>query len=98
VDIVILMLGSNDMKRTFHATDSRRQWLRSAYLMIPITAYFAGAFFSEYLGKSVKKLHLLRWDTILIGIEVIVVMVLGFLPASVPDQICQIALNFICSM
>lgn len=75
-----------------------RQWSRAAYLIIPITAYFAGAFFSEYLGKSVKKFHLLRWDTILVGIEVLVIIALGMLPESAPDQICQIALNFICSM
>lgn len=75
-----------------------RDWSRAAYLILPITAYFAGAFFSEYLGKSVKKFHFLRWDTILIGIEVAVVIVLGALPKSAPDQICQVALNFICSM
>jgi Predicted membrane protein len=68
------------------------------YLLIPISAYFAGAFFSEYMGKSVKKLHFLRWDTILIGVEIIAVVILGLLPKSVPDQVCQIALNFICSM
>ena len=67
-------------------------------LLIPISAYFAGAFFSEYMGKSVKKLHFLRWDTILVGVEMISVVILGCLPASVPDQVCQIALNFICSM
>ena len=75
-----------------------KQWSRAAYLIIPITAYFAGAFFSEYLGKSVKKFHLLRWDTILVVIEVLVIIALGMLPESAPDQICQIALNFICSM
>ncbi len=73
-------------------------WTKAAYLIIPITAYFAGAFLSEYLGKSVKKIHFLRWDTVLIGIEIIVVIVLGVLPKNAPDQICQIALNFICSM
>ena len=68
------------------------------YLLIPISEYFAGAFFSEYMGKSVKKLHFLRWDTILVGLETVAVTTLGLLPASVPDQVCQIALNFICSM
>ena len=68
------------------------------YLLIPISAYFAGAFFSEYMGKSVKKLHFLRWDTILVGLEMTAVIILGLLPKSVPDQVCQVALNFICSM
>lgn len=71
---------------------------KAGYLLIPITAYFAGAFVSEYLGKTVKRFHFLRWDTMLIGIEILVVIVLGLLPAKVPDQITQIVLNFICSM
>lgn len=76
----------------------QQEWQKAAYLLIPITAYFAGAFVSEYLGKTVKRLHFLRWDTLLVGIEIVTVMILGLLPASVPDQIPQIALNFICSM
>ena len=68
------------------------------YLLLPIGAYFLGAFVSEYLGKSVKRFHFLRWDTILIGIEILTVAALGFLPGKAPDQICQVALNFICSM
>lgn len=76
----------------------QQRWLDAAYLLIPIGAYFLGAFVSELLGKTVKRFHLLRWDTLLIGIEILVVLALGFLPASAPDQICQVALNFICSM
>ena len=80
-----LALGSGDFSR-------------AAYLLIPISAYFFGAFISEYLGKTVKQLHFLRWDTILIGIEVIAVILLGLLPAEAPDQISQVVLNLICSM
>lgn len=76
----------------------QRRWVDAAYLLIPIGAYFLGAFVSEYLGKTVKRFHLLRWDTVLIGIEVLVVLGLGFLPREAPDQITQVALNFICSM
>ncbi len=74
------------------------KWKEAAYLLVPIGSYFIGAFVSEYLGKTVKRFQLLRWDTILIGIEALVVLGLGFLPKSAPDQICQVALNFICSM
>ena len=48
--------------------------------------------------RTRRRLRLLRWDTLLIGIEAAVVLALGFLPENAPDQICQIALNFICSM
>ncbi len=73
-------------------------WHKALYLLVPIGAYFFGAFLSEFLGKTVKKLRLLRWDTILIGFEAVAALLLGFLPEHAPDQICQIALNFICSM
>ena len=73
-------------------------WPRAGYLLIPISAYFAGSFFSEHLGKTVKRLHFLRWGTMFIGIELLTVLLLGAMPENWPDQICQIALNFICSM
>ncbi len=76
----------------------RGKFLAAAYYLIPIGAYFLGAVVSEVLASSVKKLGIFRWDTILIGFEVVVTIVLGFLPASSPDQITQVALNFICSM
>ena len=74
------------------------EWMKSAYLLIPIGSYFLGALLSEWMGKTVKRFHFLRWDTILIGFEILTVIFLGLLPADAPDQICQIMLNFICSM
>ncbi|MBR1811081.1 MAG: DUF1275 domain-containing protein [Clostridia bacterium] len=74
------------------------EWKRAVYYLIPMSAYFLGAALSEYLSKRVKKLHLLRWDTLLIGFEILVVFLLGLLPESAPVQITQVALNFICSM
>ena len=74
------------------------EWRQAAYLLIPISSYFLGAFLSEWLGKTVKRFHFLRWDTILVGFEILTVIFLGLLPADAPDQICQVLLNFICSM
>lgn len=73
-------------------------WNKALYLLIPISAYFAGAILSEFLAKRVKKFHILRWDTILVGFEIPVAIMLGALPEDAPDQICQVTLNFICSM
>ncbi|MBQ9887595.1 MAG: DUF1275 domain-containing protein [Lachnospiraceae bacterium] len=75
-----------------------KNWARAGYLLVPIGAYFLGSFVSEYLGKTVKRLHIFRWDTYLIAIEAAAVIILGLLPKEAPDQICQITLNFICSM
>ena len=54
-------------------------WSRAAYLLIPISSYFIGTMVSEYLALKIKKYGKLRWDTILIGIEIITVIILGLL-------------------
>ncbi len=76
----------------------KRNWLKGFYFIIPIMAYMGGAFLSELLPKPVKKMGLLRWDTYLIGFEIIVLFIIGFIPLSAPDQIVQVLINFICSM
>jgi hypothetical protein len=35
----------------------------AAYLTLPISAYLFGSFHSEWMGKPVTLLNLLRWDT-----------------------------------
>ena len=74
------------------------EWKKALYYLIPITAYIAGSFVSELLPGPIKHKTSLRWDTLLIAFEMIVVVVLGFLPESLPVQISQVAVNFIASM
>ena len=74
------------------------QWFHALYFVIPITAYCVGTMLSEVLPGYVKKSHLIRWDTLLIVIEILAVIFLGFLPESAPVQITQVLINFICSM
>lgn len=74
------------------------QWQRGFYYLIPITAYFAGAVVSEALPSGIRRRRFLRWDTWLIGFEILVLFILGFLPLSLPAQIVQVTINFICSM
>lgn len=74
------------------------EWKKALYYLIPIAAYIAGAFVSELLPGPIKHKTSIRWDTFLIGFEMLAVIVLGFLPDSLPVQISQIAVNFIASM
>ncbi len=75
-----------------------RKWVEGFYYLIPITAYMLGSFMSEILPNPIKHRFSIRWDTILISIEMLVVLFLGFVPESAPVQISQIAINFIASM
>lgn len=74
------------------------QWQSAVYYLIPISAYLAGAFVSELLPNPVKHHLPMRWDTLLIAIEMLAVVGLGFVPESAPVQISQVVINFIASM
>ena len=73
-------------------------WNGALYYLIPIGAYILGAVVSELLPNPVKHRLAVRWDTLLIAVEMIVIVMLGFLPESAPVQISQVAVNFIASM
>ncbi len=74
------------------------KWHNAVYYLIPMSAYLLGAIVSEAVPRPIKRRHLIRWDTLLILIEMITVVLLGFLPESTPFQVSQVAINFICSM
>ena len=71
---------------------------QAIYYLIPISAYLAGAFISEIFPNPVKHNLLIRRDTLLIGVEILVVIFPGFIPDSFPVQISQVAINFIASI
>ena len=74
------------------------RWSQAAYYLIPMSAYLLGTIVSEAVPKPLRRTHLMRWDTLLTLIEIIAVIVVGFIPRSAPDQICQVIINFICAM
>ena len=73
-------------------------WSGALYYLIPISAYILGAVVSELLPNPIKHRLAVRWDTLLIAVEMLVIVMLGFVPESAPVQISQVAVNFIASM
>lgn len=76
----------------------KAEWAKAWYYIIPMSAYLMGAIISEAVAGPVRKLSKVRWDTVLIFIEIVAVIVLGFIPETAPYQIAQVTINFICSM
>ncbi len=73
-------------------------WRGALYYFIPLAAYLAGTVLSESIAGPVKKLQFLRWDTLFVLLEMLAVLYLWGLPEEAPDQITQVATNFICAM
>ena len=68
------------------------------YYIIPFIAYILGTILSEVLPQKVRKINFIRWDTLLVGIEIVVLFIVGFIPFTWPDQIVQVIICFLCAM
>lgn len=74
------------------------RWGEFFYYFIPMTAYFMGAFISESVPNYVKGHLHIRWDTMFLLLEMLVVIFLALLPESAPYRITQVAINLVASM
>lgn len=72
-------------------------WMKAIYYLIPISSYMLGIVVSEIIPRQLRW-YRMRWDTLLTLIEIVLVVIVGFIPATAPHQICQIIINFICAM
>ncbi|MBQ4468746.1 MAG: DUF1275 domain-containing protein [Synergistaceae bacterium] len=68
------------------------------YYFIPFIAYVLGTIVSEILPEKVKEAHFIRWDTLLVGIEIFSLVIVGLMPLSWPDEVVQVIISFLCSM
>ena len=71
---------------------------KALYYVIPFAAYLLGTVISELLLNRDRRLGKMRWGTSLILIQLLMVALMGFIPAAAPHQICQIIINVICAM
>lgn len=77
---------------------SSGNWKKAVYYFIPMSSYLFGIIISELVPVSIKRLKFIRWDTLFIFIEIIFVVVLGFVPESAPYQISHIMITFLAAM
>lgn len=66
---------------------------------IPIIAYVVGIAITVITPKLLgKKSISLRWETVFIAIEIIILFAIGFMPDSVPYIVPNVLISFICAM
>ena len=74
------------------------KWGRALYSLAPFTAYMVGVILSEYIGQKHKNLKKRNFEEKILLFESLVCFLVGLMPASWPDQFCQLSLSFICAM
>lgn len=73
-------------------------WQKALYFLIPISAYLLGTMTAELMPRKLRGHGKLHWSTLLPLLEMVMVILMGFIPATAPHQICQVIISFTCAM
>lgn len=73
--------------------------LKSAVLhLFPIIAFMLGVFVTELLKRNCKNWEFIRWEHMIVLIEVVLLFLIGFIPSGVHHSFANVTISFICSM
>ena len=75
-----------------------RNFSSALSIFLSIGAYFIGTIISEQAAWLISKKRLLRWDTILVFLDMLVITALAIAPIHTPALIYSITINFLCAM
>ena len=73
-------------------------WKKTVYYVAPILAFAGGVFMTEWLKKRFTVSGFVMWEHWIVLIEVLLLAVVGLMPARIPNSIVNVTVSFICSI
>lgn len=73
-------------------------WLRAGYYLVPVAAFFLGVAATELLKRRISDRAFWGWRQLILLLEAALLVVLGCLPAGVPDVVVNVTVSFVCSL
>lgn len=80
----------------FSISVAKGDWYRSFYYIIPIVAFFIGVVVSEYLKH--KKITRIKWQHLILGIEAVILFLVGGGDERIPNVVINVTISFVCSL
>lgn len=77
---------------------AKGKWSEAGFYLIPILSFAAGVMFSEIIKKRFQKSPKVHWRQIILGIELAVLLAVGFIPIGKYNAIANVAISFVCSL
>lgn len=68
------------------------------FYFLPIFAFFIGIIAAETIKKRYKYNDNIHWRQIIILIETVTLLIVGFIPSGNLDTLCNILISFVCSL
>jgi len=72
-------------------------WYKGLHYMIPLVSFAAGIFLAERIESSFKNSTKIHWRQIILVIEFILLLAVGFMPASF-NMVANVLVSFSCAM
>ncbi|WP_294466027.1 YoaK family protein [uncultured Anaerofustis sp.] len=85
----IVLLGVNFAEGEFK---------EAAFYLLPIIAFFVGIIGAEMIKKRHKYNENIHWRQIVIIIEIVTLLIVGFIPSGRFDMLSNILISFVCSL
>ncbi len=77
---------------------SQGNWKRSLYYLVPIFAFVAGTTIAEIIRSRNEQVPILHWRQVVLAIECITLVVVGFLPEGAWDTLANVLVSFVCAL
>lgn len=74
------------------------KFIKACYYIPPILAFVLGVLVTEYIKLQCEKRDYIKWEHLVLGVEIILLGIIGFLPASIPNGIVNVTIAFVCSV
>lgn len=76
----------------------QHNFLRAFYYLIPIAAFFLGVLITEIFKRKFTGARFTEWQHLSLAIEIVLLILVAFLPKQVPDAFANVTVSFVCSM
>ena len=77
---------------------SQQRWADSLLYLIPILAFAAGVLLAEWIRSAFRKTQHLHWRQLVLGIECVLLLTIGFVPSGRWNPSVNIAISFVCAL
>lgn len=74
------------------------KWSAAGFYLIPILSFVAGILWAEVIKSRFMRSRAVHWRQIILAIELIVLIGVGFIPLGKYNAIANIAISFVCSL
>lgn len=74
------------------------EWRQALIHVPPIAAFVVGVIVTEMIKNKSTHFFTLKWERIILILEIIVLFIVGFIPETIPDDVVNVTIAFVASI